>query len=413
MNLGRRLNRNCLSDGELRSAVDNGVDGPPELGLHLRSCARCRQRMEEIAGNARFADLRLKVLDAGDTPVDLNRAQQQIRREVALSSPPMRATQGESFVSTMWRFRAARGAVAMLALILLTTAFVVTPMRSLADDLFNRFRVEKFEAITVNAGQFTEFSSNMLLQAMSADTERLMTSLEGLAQVESTFDQDNPQSNVVDFGSMQEAQAAFGDFKTPGNLPSEFSAEPEIKMTQAGSITATVDTAAANAIVDELGLPIYSLPDASDEPQMVFEVNLPQALIMDYKAGDNGHVAVVQLESPTLTTPESIDMNALREEVLMLPGLPTDLVAQLRSIDDWQNTLIIPVPEGAETSDVTVNGEPGLLIEAGEFDGSQWGMDIQFEGDASVVMWHDGDKLYVVAGTVSGSDLMDVAGSLS
>lgn len=413
MNLGRRLNRNCLSDGELRSAVDNGVDGPPELGQHLRACARCRQRMEKIVDNARFADRRLDMLGAGDTPADLNRAQQQIRRKIALSSQPVRATQGESLVSTMWRFRAARGAVAMLALILLTTAFVVTPMRSLADDIFNRFRVEKFEAITVNAGQFTEFSSSMLVQAMSADTDRLMASFEGLATLDSTFDQDNPQSNVVDLGSMQDAQAEFGDFKTPDNLPSEFSADPEIKMSQAGSITATVDTAAANAIVDELGLPIYSLPDASDVPQMVFEVDLPQALIMDYKAGDSGHIAVVQLESPTLTTPESIDMNALREDVLMLPGLPTDLVAQLRSIDDWQNTLIIPVPEGAETSDVTVDGEPGLLIEAGEFDGSQLGMDFQFDGDASVVMWHEGDNLYVVAGTVSGSELMDVADSLS
>jgi hypothetical protein len=119
------------------------------------------------------------------------------------------------------------------------------------------------------------------------------------------------------------------------------------------------------------------------------------------------------MESPTLTTPDSLDMNALREDILMLPGLPTDLVAQLRSIENWESTLVIPVPEGAVTSDVSIDGEPGLLLEAGEFDGSDWGIEFELEGDASVVMWHDDGNLYVVAGSVSGSDLLDVANSLN
>jgi hypothetical protein len=54
-----------------------------------------------------------------------------------------------------------------------------------------------------------------------------------------------------------------------------------------------------------------------------------------------------------------------------------------------------------------------LLLEAGEFDGSDWGIEFELEGDASVVMWHDDGNLYVVAGSVSGSDLLDVANSLN
>lgn len=316
-------------------------------------------------------------------------------------------------MSTMWKFRAARGAVAMVALLLLTTAFVATPMRSLADDLLNRFRVEKFEAITVNMEQFTEFGLGIALQAMTADPEELMTAAEGLVEVETTFDKQDPLSNAAELGSLDDVQAAFGDFRAPASLPDGFDAAPRILVTDAGSVTATVDTASANTIVQELGLPIYSLPDATQAPEMIFKVELPQALIMHYEADSGGHLAVVQLESPTLITPDSVDMNALREDLLMLPGLPSDLVSQLRSIEDWESTLILPVPQGAETRDVSIDGEAGLLLESGEFDGSDWGIEFELEGDASVVMWHDDGTLYVVAGSVNGSDVLDVADSLN
>lgn len=413
MNLGRGLNRDCLSDGELRSAIDNGVDGPPRLSLHLRSCSRCRERMEGIAGTQAFVARRLAMLTTDDeSPVDLDRAQYQLRRRIVQSSQTGSSIQGDSFVSTMWRFRAARGAVAMLALLLLTTAFVVTPMRSLADGLFNRFQVEEFEAITVNMEQFTEFGLGLALQAMSADHERLFAAVDGLAEVETTFDKEDMHGNATELESLSDVRAAFGDFRAPDGLPEGFDDAPLIMVTKAGSVTLTVDTASANTIVEELGLPIDSLPDAGAAPEMVFEIDLPQALIMHYAAGADGHVAVVQMESPTLITPESVDMNALRDDLLSLPGLPADLVDQLRSIENWENTLVVPVPEGADTRDVSVDGEPGLLLDAGEFDGSDWGIEFEPEGDASVVMWHDDGNFYIVAGSLSGDELLEVADSL-
>ncbi len=412
MNLGRGRRQGCLSDGELRAAIDSGVSVPPSLDLHLRSCSHCRERMEDIAGNHTFAAGRLDLLAAGSDQVDLSQAQQRIRRRIAQSSPKSVAIQGESFVSTMWRFRAARGAVALLALLLLTTAFVATPMRSLADDLFNRFRVEKFEAITVNMEQFTQFGMGIAVQAMSADPEQLAASFEGLAEFDSTFDEEDPHGNVTELGSLDEVQSVYGDFRAPSELPDGFESTPQIMVTDAGSASLTVDTAAANTLISQLGLPIYSLPDAGAVPEMVFELDLPQALILHYQAADDGHLAVVQLESPTLITPESLDMNALREDLLRLPGLPTDFVAQLRSIDNWESTLVVPVPEGAESRDVSINGESGLLLEASEFDGSDWGMEFALEGDASVIMWHADGKLYIVAGSVNGDTIQNVADSL-
>jgi anti-sigma factor RsiW len=72
-------------------------------------------------------------------------------------------------------------------------------------------------------------------------------------------------------------------------------------------------------------------------------------------------------------------------------------VAQLRAIDDWENTLIIPIPEGAESDDVTVNGEPGLLIE---------------HDLGTAVLWEEDGILYAVVGQVSADEVQDIADSM-
>src|SRR5690606_23672738 len=157
------------------------------------------------------------------------------------SSRAMAETQGESFVSTLWKGRALRGAVVMLALVLITTAFVSTPMRSLADSLFNRYEVERFEAITVGPDDITEFQTGLVMQALTADPQRLLGAAENLVEVESTFDTSNPDGMGVKLEGLDDARAAFGEFKAPADLPAGFDATPEIIMSEAGSITATVD----------------------------------------------------------------------------------------------------------------------------------------------------------------------------
>lgn len=414
MNLRRNNTESCLSDGTLRSAVDNGVDRLPEVELHLQACTRCRQRLETISDTATYVDGKLASLVNNDVDGDSEAARLKLRRRINAAGAQDYQNQGDSFVSNMWKYRAARGVVALMALMLIATAFVATPMRSLADDLFNRFEVEKFEAVTIQPDQFGEFQAELMLRAFTADHERVLGALDELAEVETTFDQDNLESNVVKLDDVDAARDAFGTFKLPADLPEGYDTAPELMMSNGGTMSAVLNTASVKTILEELDLEFDSIPDPADMPTMEFEVTVPSALVSYYGAGSDGHLALVQMESPTLTTPEGVDMNALRDDVLSLPGLPEDFVSQVRAIDDWQNTLIVPVPEGAETRDVTIDGAPGLLLEAGEFDGAAWGLDLDFdiEGDLSVVMWNEDGVLYIVAGTLNGDDLLDVAGSL-
>lgn len=293
--------------------------------------------------------------------------------------------------------RLAAGIAAALAVVML---FTVTPMGSVAQDFLDRFRVQKFAAITIEQDAFDEFAGGMMLRLATSDTDVLQSSMMDLGEFETTFNEEDPYANVQEFDSIDEAQAAYGDIRVPGGSVDGYSESPSIYLSEAGSATAEVNTAEVQAIIDELNMPIYSIPNASQYPTMTFQMDIPQAVVLDYEGSDSeSHLVVAQMASPVLNTPEGLDMNALREDLLAVPGLPPDFVGQLRAIDDWQNTLVVPVPEGASSEDVTVDGEPGLLITMDDDSGA-------------VVLWEDDGQLYVVAGSESGDTVLDLASSL-
>lgn len=287
------------------------------------------------------------------------------------------------------------GAVAAGLAVVLVMAF--TPMRTVADDFLNQFRVQKFAAVTIPMDLVAPFSSDMLDGAMHADPAQLEDEFGALGTFETTFDFDSQFEDMSTTLTPAEAEAEYGAFDTPDDLPDGFDGAAEIWVTDAGSASYALNTAEAQAIIDEMGIPIYSLPDAADYPELTFEVHLPQAVIQAWTDANGEQLMVGQMESPTFSYPHGLNMDNLREDILQFPGLPSDLVAQLRGINDWESTLIIPVPEGAETKNITINGEAGLLI--------------SYE-DGSAVLWQKDGILYAVAGQLSADEVRDVADSM-
>jgi hypothetical protein len=300
----------------------------------------------------------------------------------------------------IWNRRGLRFASGVAALFALLMVLTISPMGSFAGDLLDRFRVQKFAAITVEMDDFEDFQASMLLRLVMADPDALEGSVMNLAGYTTTFNEDDPMANAQEFASAAEAEAAFGPFLSTDDVPDGYADTPAYYVSAAGSVTVTVNTAEAQAIIDELNLPIFALPDATAQPEMVFTMEVSQALVQHYEgATEDEHIVVAQLASPTLITPDGLDMDALREDMLALPGLPPDFVAQLRSIEDWESTLVIPVPEGASSDDVTINGEPGLLITSDD-------------GEGSVALWEHDGILYIVGGTASGDTISSIANSL-
>jgi hypothetical protein len=332
--------------------------------------------------------------DAVDTSVAYQRFNTRLRREHI--SAPSFADQGWSggLMMRFWSSRSARSLTAVAAVLVLMMTLALSPARGLADGVLDHFRVQKFAAITIPMDMVDQLQAGA--QNMpDSQKQALQDELGQLGTFETTL---NMQS-AHDVGSVDAARAAYGDLAVPSDLPNGFDSAPTAYVSDAGTATYTLNVAEANALVQRLGLPIFSLPDATQYPMLTFNLDVPKAAVLDYQNADGQHLLVGQMESPTLEIPQGIDMNALREDLLQLPFLPTDLVAQLRQVKDWQHTLIVPVPSGASSSDVTMHGEPALLIEGKN-------------GEGSAVLWQKNGLLYIVAGQVGRDAVMSTASGL-
>lgn len=386
----------CPTEGEIRMALDGDDDAARAVRDHLATCDRCAEFAAGMRVDAEASDQLLASLEPGSESVDYRRALDRLESKLQSSSA---STEG-SFMQRFMRQRGARAAGAVAGLLAVIMVLAISPVGGVAGDVLDRFRVQKFAAITVDMESFQEFQTNMLFRAATSDHEALQTAFEDIGTFETTFDKENPMANAQEFASAEEAEAVFGEFDQPSSIPDGYAAEPEFYVSDAGSASATINTAKLQQLVDELSLPIYSLPDPATAPELNFTVDIPQALLIQY-AGETEDQELVyaQMTSPTLVTPESLDMDQLREEMLALPGLPPDFVAQLRSIQDWEETLVVPVPAGWSSEDVTIDGEPGLLVSADDDTGA-------------VVLWEKSGSLHLVGATADGDVVMDVANSV-
>ncbi len=391
MNIRRRLG--CPTDGELRVSLDADGVVSSTIQQHIDGCPGCHARIVELRDDANWSASAFTGLAIEQAEPDVNLAYNRFR--VAIAGQPAGDIAGGSRMGQLFAARSMRAASAFIAVIAVVVAVTFSPMRTVADDFLNQFRVQKFAAVTIPMDMLSPLQSSALDGLGEDDKQGLQDALGQLGALDTTFEFD--EEELPEPITLEDAEAQFGDIDEPGDLPDEFDSAPSAYLTEAGSASYALDTANAQMMIDALGLPIYSLPDPDQYPTLEFGANVPAAALLEYKDADGKRVIVGQMASPSLSIPDGVNMDALREDILQFPGLPADLVAQLRAIDDWESTLIIPIPEGASSDDITINGEPGLLIE---------------HHLGSAVLWEKDGILFAVIGQVSGDEVRDIADSM-
>ncbi len=95
----------------------------------------------------------------------------------------------------------------------------------------------------------------------------------------------------------------------------------------------------------------------------------------------------------------TLSLEEIREFLLGMPGLPSDTVRQLRAIDDWRNTLPVPVPGEVRWQDTTVRGEPAVALQG-------------TDGLGSAVLWQQEGFVHGVGGFVAEVDARRIAEDL-
>lgn len=338
----------CQHPGALRAALDGER---PDLVPHVAGCADCSRATDQLAADARHTETAIALL--GDPPpvdVDAALARRPVPAAVTQLAPRRDAGQRRAWAS--------RAAAAVL--VVMTGALVVaTPTgRAAATAVLDRFRSERLAPIT--------------LDPMTVEVAALET-LSEVAVIEGLDGYDGPE----EVATVDEASRIAGITVEPLQpLPAELAGQPVSFLASAPrQIRVTLDASRA-----------AELPAVLDGAVLV--VDVPGAVGQVVGSDDGPLPALVSGTSgPLVVNAEGdVSLSEIRDALLALPGLPPETVAQLRTLDDWERTLPIPVPPGIAWQDTTVAGHPALQFSDSGF-------------QASALAWNTGEEIRVVAGT--------------
>ncbi|MGN6812519.1 MAG: hypothetical protein ACTHMP_16775 [Thermomicrobiales bacterium] len=431
----------CVDEGRLRAYLDmpdSGLtaDEQTAIAAHLAGCTTCAERARTLAATAALAGTRLAAWEpALSTAVESQHARTAYARfqrtlreqewQVASSRAHDRAgvphdwlQQAKEWVAHMIERSTAPGrrpalaAVAILAILAVALAF--SPVSSLADQLFKTFRVQQFQAVTVPIKGMTSVPMpQQITQEQQQQLQQMFASL-GTLQTNATKD------SFHQVGSQADAQAFFsqhgGTLQAPTHLPTGYT--PQSAQYGVGNPTSsqyTLNVAVAKQYLALLNSSeLNALPWPQGVDKLTFGYDTPAMVATLYSNGTNGQseqgFGILQMANtdpsvpgagPILHLPAELDVNAFRTALLAVPNLlPQQTMDQIKNVSNWETTLIIPVPENAVTTNVTVKGNAGLLIVDGQ-------------GRGSLLVWQSGGKLYAVGGTISGDEAQAIANSLT
>jgi hypothetical protein len=388
-----------LSHGTSEDPLDRG--DPVDFEEHLASCPGCQRVVGELRDDVHSVHHAVAVLAPSRLPTSAEVAMARERLERRRTLAMARATSEVAVrrwgarIATPWRM-AASGIAAVLTIAALV-AF--TPEGGSAAAAFlAQFRSQQLSVVEVTPQSQAE----------------IMRSLNGLG---------NLGTLQVPGGSATEPQAAARAVEAqsqtvtlpqatqmvgfavltpdPSTLPAGMSTTPRVSVTPGSQVRFTFDKKKAQAYFQSHGHPEVSLPDKFDGATLI--VTIPSAAVLEYRGTQASKDALVVGEAGQLVVDVqgNVSLPELRDFLLGLPGMPSSVVSQLKQIQNWNETLPIPVPvDQVQWQSATLAGTQGLLLN----DNS---------GTGSAAVWQANGHLIGVVGSVKASDLLRVANSLA
>lgn len=265
------------------------------------------------------------------------------------------------------------GWAAALAVIIALLAF--PPVRAVADQLLNVFRVQNVVFVPVTNERMEQ------LRQLNFDGETLF-----LAPPKQT----GGSSEAQPVASLSEASTLVGFTPAQPVLPGP-SSSAEFAVTDRATFEFQVNVESARELLRLAGVTDVTLPDALGAAPIVAEMS--PAVSARY-AGDGYEVMLVQGVSPQVTLPDGVEMQQLGYAALRVLGMEPRQAATLAAQIDWRTTLVFPFPADINAlRQVSVGGSPGLLVSV-DHQGEQY----------QSLYWQRGERFYVLSGSGLNAD---------
>lgn len=375
------------SEEKLRAYIDGEIsrEQAESMDWHLRNCQICSSRLELTQKNAAF--VHAKLLRA--FPEDESKFSSRFSMKDFLNRKEGAKMQ-RWYQRPVW--------IGVMAIVLLAIAMLFTPVRALASNFLNLFRVEQVRVVSFDPAMLGNFK-----QSLSDQQEQISQYLDQNMVVVR-----NGQFKQVENANQASRLVGFFPRLPAGSTVMSIGVIPE----QTHQLT--VDADLWNAVLASLGSDRFAI-DPSLDGQIVkvsFKAAVTTAIGQCEKVQDNGDdqaatilddcIVLVEMPGPTVEVPEGLDIMALTEALLELTGMSAEEARTFSQNVDWATTLILPVPngDGVTSRDIVVDSVTGTLIEdsaSGEF----------------VLIWNRDGLLYSMAGSGDPQVAIDLASNLT
>ena len=390
----------CSDEGRLRAYLDDALTAAERvaLGTHLSGCAACRSRLREVEALAKevgallplavsqpepgVALAQLRATLARERPVPTTHKRKALRLHI-----PDNFTQGREIMGLASRFwtgprRPLFAGLTALVLVLGLLAF--PPVRALADQLLQVFRVQNVMFMPIDTARLQQ------LESLDFDPRTLF-----MAEPELTNDPAPPQPVASAAEALEKA----------GFTPAEVTSFPsatqssEMVVNDRREVRTQVNVESARRLLELMGVTDVQLPDALGAEPIV--ASIPPTVETQYTGADY-RLVLNQGPSPDVTLPEGVELAVLGKAGLRLLGVaPQQAEAISRNID-WSSTLVVPFPSNVSSiQQVEFGGHRGLLM-GGDSGEDRWQL-----------YWQAGDRFYMLEGQgLQEADMLAAAESV-
>jgi hypothetical protein len=188
----------------------------------------------------------------------------------------------------------------------------------------------------------------------------------------------------------------------PSSLPASVTGQEAgaFAIVSEGSGSFTFSAAKAQDAAQRQGKALPAMPANIDGSTLFLTVGPAVVETFGFGSGQQlPSLVIAQARAPRVQS-TGVSVKQLEEYLLAQPGISATLAAQIRAIGDPSQTLPIPIPVNQATSHpVSVQGVRGVAI------GDSSGL-------GSAVIWVKDGVLYVVGGTLTEDQVLQVANSL-
>jgi hypothetical protein len=392
-----------ITDSSLRAYLDQQLPEPERsrIECHLQDCPDCRDRLAELTALANQVGLRLAALkpapDEAARPALL-----ALRQFNQKETRPMFKVFSKRNLRPLW--------VTIAVIAVLAVSLNFQPVQALAASFLGLFRVQQVTILPINSNTIQNLQNN---QDITKSVSQLFS------DSVTTTRAATPSQQVPDAA----AASKLAGFEVRQWKDSTLPAVINVSSGQA--FTFTVNRARTQQIITALGNNTLQLPQSIDGAKI--SVDIPAGVnttygtcpAMRFEGSGDGSGPVVrptaapasdclvllQVPSPTINAPASIDPAQLAAIGLQVLGMSAQDAQSFSQKVNWSTTLVIPIPTGEVSyQDVQVDGAKGYVLAP-----------VQGSGSANArysVVWVKNGVIYSVAGSGDPAQGLAVANDL-